>query len=70
MKINKKKKTNDELTSDELMFLDEYDDQYQQIKDSLDITNSTDSETTDIVGFRVINTNNAYPDKNDHKYTK
>lgn len=65
MRINKKKKTNDEL-----MFLDEYDDQYQQIKDSLDIVNSTDSETTDIVGFRVINTNNAYPEKNSPKYTK
>ena len=64
----KSKKTMDTEMSE--LTLDKYNDQYQQIKDALDIVDSTDSETTDIVGFRVINTNNAYPDKNDHKYTK
>lgn len=64
------KKKKDKNNSDELLFLDEYDDQYQEIKDSLDIVNSTDSETTDITNFRVINTNNAYPEKNGPKFTK
>lgn len=65
MKIKNTKKQNDEL-----LFLDEHDDQYQQIKDSLEITNSTDSETTDIVGFRVINSKNPYPEKNSPKCNK
>lgn len=62
---NKKKKENDEL-----LFLDEYDDQYQQIRDSLEITNSTDSETTDITEFRVINSNNPYLENKSTKVTK
>lgn len=65
--MNKKKKAQQR---DELLYLDEHDDQYQQIKDSLEITNSTDSETTDIVGFRVINSNNPYPEQNDSKNKK
>ncbi len=59
MKKNKSFSTEvDELT------LDKYNDQYQQIKDALDIVESTDSETTDITNFRVINTNNPYPEGN------
>lgn len=64
------KRKKDNKNGDELLFLDEYDDQYQEIMDSLEITNSTDSETTDIANFRVINTNNAYPEKNSPKCTK
>lgn len=64
------KRKKDKNNGDELLFLDEYDDQYQEIKDSLEIINSTDSETTDIANFRVINTNNAYPEKNSTKFTK
>lgn len=41
--------------------LDKYDDQYMQIKDALDIVESSDSETTDISDFRVINSKNPYP---------
>lgn len=48
-------------TETEELVLNKYDDQFHQIKDALDINESTDSETTDIVGFRVINTNNSYP---------
>ena len=44
-------------------FLDQYDDQYYEIKDSLEIEDSTDSETTDILNFRVTNSNNQYPSK-------
>ena len=59
MKKNKSFSTEvDELT------LDKYNDQYQQIKDALDIVESTDSETTDIRNFRVVNTNNPYPEGN------
>ena len=47
------------------IYLDKYNDQYKEIMDSLDIEESTDSETTDIRDFRVINSNNAYPQK-DH----
>ena len=46
----------------EELILNKYDDQFHQIKDALDIEESTDSETTDIVGFRVINSNNPYPE--------
>ena len=55
----KNKKMN---TETEELVLDKYDDQFHQIKDALDIEESTDSETTDIVGFRVINSNNQYPE--------
>ena len=55
----KNKKMN---TETEELVLDKYDDQFHQIKDALDIEESTDSETTDIVGFRVINSNNPYPE--------
>ena len=48
-------------TETEELVLNKYDDQFHQIKDALDIKESTDSETTDIVDFRVINTNNSYP---------
>lgn len=65
-----KSKQNKKNDNDEFVFLDEYDDQYQEIKDSLDITDSTDSETTDVLGFRVVNTNNAYPEKNSNKQTR
>lgn len=65
--MNKKKNIKQ---TDELLYLDEHDDQYQQIKDSLEITNSTDSETTNLVGFRVINSNNPYPEQNKLKNKK
>ena len=55
----KNKKMN---TETEELVLDKYDDQFHQIKDALDREESTDSETTDIVGFRVINSNNPYPE--------
>ena len=57
-----KKIINDNL--DKTYSIDKYDDQRNQIKDSLDIVESTDSETTDVVNFRVINTSNSYPFKN------
>lgn len=44
--------------------IDKYDDQRNQIKDNLDIVENTDSETTNVVNFRVINTANSYPFKN------
>ncbi len=53
---------NDNL--DKTYSIDKYDDQRNQIKDSLDIIESTDSETTNVVNFRVINTANSYPFKN------
>lgn len=53
---------------DNTYFTDKYDDQHQQIKDNLDITESTDSETTDIIDFRVVNKNNSYPLKNNKGY--
>ena len=57
-----KKKTNDCL-----IFLNNHDDQYYEILDNIDVNESTDSETTDILNFRVINSKNAYPQKNLHK---
>ena len=52
-------KNKEELsTVNEELILNKYDDQYQQIKDALDITESTDNETTDITDFRVVNKNN------------
>lgn len=48
---------------DDLSFLNNLDDQYQQILDNVDINENTDSDTTDLVNFRVINTNNAYPNQ-------
>lgn len=49
---------------DNTHFIDKYDDQHQQIKDTLDIIENTDSETTNLIDFRVINRNNSYPLKN------
>ena len=49
-------------TVDEELIFKKYDDQYQQIKDALEITESTDSETTDITNFRVVNRDNPYPE--------
>jgi len=57
-----KKKTNDDLS-----FLNNYDDQYKEILDAIEVNESSDSETTDILNFRVINTTNAYPNKNTPK---
>nr|WP_317331665.1 hypothetical protein [uncultured Romboutsia sp.] len=54
-----KKKTNDEL-----IFLNNHDDQYRKIFDNIKVDESTDSETTDILNFRVINSKNAYPQRN------
>ena len=54
-----KKKTNDDL-----MFLNNQDDQYHEILDNIEVNESTDSETTDILNFRVINSKNAYPQSN------
>lgn len=54
-----KKKTNDDL-----MFLNNHDDQYHEILDNIEVNESTDSETTDILNFRVINSKNAYPQIN------
>lgn len=44
--------------------LNKYDDQYMQIKDALDLVESSDSETTDISNFRVVNSRNPYPQGN------
>ena len=57
-----KKKTNDNLS-----FLNNYDDQYYEILDNIEVNESSDSETTDILDFRVINSKNAYPQKNKPK---
>ena len=54
-----KKKTNDDL-----MFLNNHDDQYHEILDNIEVNESTDCETTDILNFRVINSKNAYPQRN------
>ena len=57
-----KKKPNDNLS-----FLNSYDDQYYEILDNIKVNESSDSETTDILNFRVINSKNAYPQKNNQK---
>ena len=57
-----KKKPNDDLS-----FLNNYDDQYKEILDAIEVNESGDSETTDILNFRVINTTNSYPNKNTPK---
>lgn len=57
-----KKKPNDNLS-----FLNSYDDQYSEILDNIEVNESSDSETTDILNFRVINSKNAYPQKNNQK---
>ncbi|MGL5345769.1 MAG: hypothetical protein ACRDA3_00290 [Peptostreptococcaceae bacterium] len=51
-------------TKDDLKFLDIYDDQYEAILDNIDTDESTDSETTDVAHFRVLNSKNAYPKNN------
>lgn len=48
-------------SKDDLQFLDTYDDQYDAILDNIDANESTDSETTDITHFRVLNSKNSYP---------
>lgn len=48
-------------SKDDLTYLDNCDDQYKEILDNLEINESTDSETTDIENFRVINKKNPYP---------
>lgn len=58
--MDDKKKTN---IKDDTLFLDQYDDQYKEIKECMDIIDSSDSETTDLAYFRVLNSNNAYPQK-------
>ena len=49
--------------SGDTIYIDKYSDQYHQIKDNLDIEENTDSETTNITDFRVINSNNPYPQR-------
>ena len=56
------KNKNEFSTVEEELIFSNYDDQYQQIKDALEITESTDSETTDITNFRVVNRDNPYPE--------
>ena len=46
------------------MFLNNHDDQYHEILDNIEVNESTDSETTNILNFRVINSKNAYPQRN------
>lgn len=58
------------LTKDNLEFLGHNDDQYEKILDSIEIDKSTDSETTNIINFRVINTKNPYPQKDYSKLKK
>ena len=53
-----KKKTNDCL-----IFLNNHDDQYYEILDNIDVNESTDSETTDILNFRVINSKKCISSK-------
>ncbi|WP_270940295.1 hypothetical protein [Romboutsia lituseburensis] len=48
-------------SKDDLTYLDNCDDQYKEILDNLEINESTDSETTNIENFRVINKRNPYP---------
>ncbi|MGL5313316.1 MAG: hypothetical protein ACRC92_08710 [Peptostreptococcaceae bacterium] len=57
-------------TKDNLEFLGHNDDQYGEILDSIEIDKSTDSETTNIINFRVINTKNPYPQKDYSKPKK
>jgi len=62
--MSKKKMT---TSKDDLLYLDKFDDQHQEILDSIEINESSDSETTDLLNFRVVNTNNAYPQGNASK---
>jgi hypothetical protein len=59
--MSKKKMTTSE---DDFLYLDKFDDQHQEILDNIEINESSDSETTDSLNFRVINTNNSYPQRN------
>ena len=52
---------------DDLIFLNNSDDQYYEILDNIEINESSDSETTNILNFRVINSKNAYPKQNNTK---
>lgn len=63
-------KKNITTSKDDLLHLNNFDDQYQQILDNVDINQSSDSETTDLLNFRVVNTNNEYPQKNTSKVNK
>lgn len=49
---------------DQFEFLNNYDDQYREILDNIELNESTDSETTNILNFRVINSKNSYPERN------
>ncbi len=51
-------------TNDDLAFLNNHDDQYREILDHVDVSENTDSETTNILNLRVTNSKNAYPQKN------
>ncbi len=62
--MSKKKRTTSE---DDFLYLDKFDDQHQEILDNIEINESSDSETTDSLNFRVINTNNSYPQRNESK---
>lgn len=62
--MSKKKMTTNE---DDFLYLDKFDDQHQEILDNIEINQSSDSETTDSLNFRVINTNNSYPQRNASK---
>ncbi len=59
--MSKKSENNLETTYS----IDKYNDQRNQIKDSLDIIEDTDSETTNLLNFRIINTGNGYPFDNE-----
>lgn len=63
-------KKNMTTNEDDLLYLNKFDDQYQQILDNVDVNQSSDSETTDLLNFRVVNTNNEYPQKNASKVNK
>ncbi|HSQ89504.1 hypothetical protein [Romboutsia sp.] len=63
-------KKNMTTNEDDLLYLNKFDDQYQQILDNVEVNQSSDSETTDLLNFRVINANNEYPQKNASKVNK
>lgn len=48
-------------SNDDLTYLNNFDDQYKEILDNVEINESTDSETTNIENFRVINKKNPNP---------
>ena len=62
--MSKKKMTTSE---NNFLYLDKFDDQHQEILDQIEINENSDSETTDLLNFRVVNTNNSYPQRNTSK---